>query len=662
MYTTCPDGQLVYTPPAKNREGLLGYVLRLSEANGYDTPWHILKMAGLTQSQMTSASLPIGKLSRLIGRPVQELEQLPWQRYPNGDSVPTDGRAELLAHLLLKHPKICPHCVAENGFVDPAWDLRLMLACPTHGITLVNRCPACQRKLSWFRPGLLRCRCGHDITTAEHPAYPQHTLDLLQVIYDTVHGLPTNPRPPSRIPANDLHRMGIDDLLKLLGKVGNALIGNEPRGKYNAWSQERLERIATFFQDWPKHFHHFLRTNDPRPNQATLGLVRRFEDFYRSVVMAKRIPREKMLFFRAAFGQYGSYYGVNAGADPRFFLSPQKWRALRKNHSVAQIRRQTHEKSAPTDVINQTELAKQLGVQGITVRRWAEQGLFGLKREAGTVGGQAFYKPPSQLPRRATGTLDTRKAAKYLEIPVSILERLRRDGYYCAGYFGTRVTQFNQLDLNKLRIDLLGRAPATLSTLPAEHVTLTAFFRMKLYGVENKYQIVRNILDGTLVPAGHLGKNIGDIAIANQSIEAFRQDMTVHDAIPAIRAAKILECDASVCTTLVAIGQLEGIYHGRFLYVTTESLASFQKRYISCVSIANRLGTSSRRVTRMLLAEGIDLLRVQRTYRSNITPQAFCSTQDAERAFGQNTSPLFYQEESARELLAEQYAASTTYR
>lgn len=649
MYTTCPDGQLVYTPPAKTREGLLGYVLRLSAANGYDTPWHILKMAGLTQSQMTSASLPIGKLSRLIGRPVQELEQLPWQRYPNGDSVPTEGRAELLAHLLLKHPKICPHCVAENGFVDPAWDLRLMLACPTHGITLVNRCPACQRKLSWFRPGLLRCRCGHDITAAEHSALSQHTIDLLQVIYDTLHGLPTNPQPPSRIPASNLQQIGIDDLLRLLTKVDNALTENKPRGKYTECPPDRLERVSGFFQDWPRQFHQYLRANDPTPNQATVGLARRFEDFYKRVVTAKSIPREKMVFFRTAFGQYGNFYGVTPGADPRYFLPPQKWRALREQGlSPSQIRQQTEEKSHPTHVVNQTELARRLGVQTITARRWAEKGLFGLERQGTTISGQAIYKTPTPLPRKViTGSMDVRKAAKHLGIPVSILVRLRRDGYYRTGHFGPHVTQFNQLDLNKLRIDLLEQAPTALSSLPLEHVTLTTFFRMKLYGVENKYQIVRSILDGTLVPTGHTGKNIGDIVIADESIHAFREDINIHDAIPALRAAKILECDASICTGLLALGKLEGIYHGRCLYVTTESLASFQKRYISCVSIAKRLGTSSRRVTRILLAEGVDLLRVQRTYRSNITPQVFCSTQDAERVLGRSIAPLLHQEEFA---------------
>lgn len=166
---------------------------------------------------------------------------------------------------------------------------------------------------------------------------------------------------------------------------------------------------------------------------------------------------------------------------------------------------------------------------------------------------------------------------------------------------------------------------------------LRKYYQKALSGSDDSRQRNRDALE----------RQIGDIVIADESIHAFREDINIHDAIPALRAAKILECDASICTGLLALGKLEGIYHGRCLYVTTESLASFQKRYISCVSIAKRLGTSSRRVTRILLAEGVDLLRVQRTYRSNITPQVFCSTQDAERVLGRSIAPLLHQEEFA---------------
>lgn len=640
MSTTCPDGRVVHTPPAKTREGLLGYVLRVSEENGYDSPWHIFALAGMSQGQMTTTTLPIDKLSKVIGRSVQELARLPWQCCPNGDPVPSmsEGRPQLLRHLLLKYPRICPHCIAENGVIDAAWDLRIMLACPKHGVPMVDRCPACHRKLTWFRRGLDRCRCGHRLAAGERSTFPQHTFDLLQVIYDTLHGLPTNPTPPSGIPASDLQRMGIDDLLKLLTKVGNAIVGDEPRGKYAAYDPDRLVRLSGVFEDWPRQFHRFLRTIDSTPNQATMGLARRFGCFYSGLVAAKSIAKEKMVFFRAAFGQYASNDGVTPGADPRFFLTPTKWRALREQGlSPAQIRLQTKGAGAPINVVNCTELAQRLGVRPITARRWVELGLFGLERQGILASGQTIYKTPITLPRKVTaGAMDVRRAAKYLGIPVSMLTRLRRDGYYRVDHLGAYQVQFNQLDLNRLRTDFLIRAPKTLSALPEGHVTLTAFFRMKLYGVENKYQIVRSILDGSLIPAGCLGDRIGDLVIANESIEAFREDTAVHDDIPASRAANLLECDPSICVALVARGELQGIYHGRFLYVTTRSVEAFRARYVSCVSIAKRLSSSSRHVTRLLSNRGINLLKVQRTYRSNVSPQFFCPTTEAERLFGKD--------------------------
>lgn len=636
MNSPFPDDQLVYTPSPKAGEGLLGYVLRLSEANGYDTPWYILKMAGLTQSQMTSASLSINGLSKVICQPLLELEKLPWQRYPNGQCVPKMGHTKLLKNLLLKHPKICPHCIAEKGIIDPAWDLRLMLACPRHGVALVTRCPACQQRLSWFRPGLMRCRCGHEIYAADDSNFSQHTLDLLQVIYDGVHGLPTNPHPDSKIPARDLEQMGIDDLLKFLGKVGDAISGNEPKKKYQTYSLERLENIAAFLQEWPTRFHQLLRANDPTPEQASVGLTRRFNDVYRSIVACKRIPKTKMLFMRKAFGQYGNQSGISAGADPRFFLSPQEWSSLRKDLPTAQIRRQTHENNTINGLVNQTELARCLGVRRITARRWAEQGLFGLEQKTTTVSGQALYKLPTQLPSSLADTLDLRTAAKYLNIPADILKRLRSDEYYCSSHFGTRVKQFNRVDLNKLRTELLERAPIELTELPAEHITLSSLFRSrKAHGNENKYQIVRSILDDNLIPAGKLGENVGDIVIAKHLINAERKVLASRDVISAISAAKILDCDPSVSRTLATIGELEGIHRGRYLYVTVQSVAKFQERYISCIGIAKCLGVSARYVLKILSAKGEKLLKVQGVYRRTSIWQTFCLKENLEKTFGQ---------------------------
>ncbi len=639
MISSRPDGRVVHTPPAREREGLLGYVLRVSEANGYDTPWPIFSLAGMTQGEMKTSIIPIEKLSEVIGRPVDELARLPWHRYPNGTRMSAKAtRPQLLRHLLIRYPKICTQCIAESGVVDAAWDLRIMLACPKHGTPMVDLCPACQGKLTWFRPGLDRCRCGQQLVAPEALPYPQHTIDLLQVVYDTLHGLPTNPTPPSGIPACDLHRMGIDDLLRLLTKIGNAVSGTEARGKYAAYAPDRLIRLSQVFSDWPRQFHRFLRSIDPDPDKATLGLARRFYKFYSLIAAAKWTTKEKMVFIRSAFGQYGFYGGTTSGADPRFFLPPTKWQSLRQQGlSPSQMRKQSGESNVPADVVNQRELARRLGVRVATAQSWAKQGVFGLECCDSLTGGQPVYKIPAGLPRKVIeGAMNVREAGKHLGIPISILMRLRRDGYYRVKHVGRNLTQFSKADLEALRNDILAYAPKKFSVVPEGRITLAAIFRMKMRGIENKYEVVRRVLEGTLVPAGRIGNSIGDVVVTVDWIESFRQNMNVHDTISASRTSKIIESDQSVISALVAQGKLQGMYRGRNLYVTSDSIKSFQERYVPCISIAKRLGWGIRRALRFLSEHDVDLLRVSRSDQPTSSGQSFVPREQAERLFGSN--------------------------
>ena len=45
------------------------------------------------------------------------------------------------------------------------WDLGLVTTCAVHHCLLVNRCPACERRLAWQRPAVHKCRCGFYLGT-----------------------------------------------------------------------------------------------------------------------------------------------------------------------------------------------------------------------------------------------------------------------------------------------------------------------------------------------------------------------------------------------------------------------------------------------------------------------------------------------------------------
>src|SRR5580698_10502863 len=115
-----------HTPPHKT-ESLMGYMLRLSEENGYSTPWSLILLAGIKQNEIRTSGMSIKKLAAIANRPKSELELIAYS------SPPGQPRwARLLGHplvpteLSITDPKFCPQCVAEMGFVEAHWHLSLM--------------------------------------------------------------------------------------------------------------------------------------------------------------------------------------------------------------------------------------------------------------------------------------------------------------------------------------------------------------------------------------------------------------------------------------------------------------------------------------------------------------------------------------------------------
>lgn len=632
-----PDGKLVHTPPTKAREGLLGYILRISEANGYETPWTILWSQGLIRrGKPLAAVLPIDKLSQIIGRSVEELRQLPWSSYPDGNPAPltTKGTPQLLRHLRLMQPKICPCCVAERGVVDAAWDLRIMLACPTHGVALLDHCPTCHNRLSWYRRGLNRCQCGHEFTMEEQRPVPQHTSDLLRVIDDTLYGILTDPNPVSGIPAADLQRMGIDDLLKLLARFATVLLyrGQNAVTGISSYDLELLIRLSGIFENWPNQFLQFLHTIDREPTNAAIGLPHRFGNFHNNIIIARKIGKEKVHFLRKAFGQYGSLSNAESRIDPRYFLTPAQFKSLREQgFSASQIRSEI-DGVTPKNLVNQKELARRLGVRPQTADSWAQHGRFGLKIRVNKASGQSEYEVPEELPKRVIAHGLTAHSAKtYLGIPQSMLQRLRRDGYYPSQHIGRKFAQFSKPDLDALHYRFLACASKELSSLPEKHVTLAECLRMRLNGTENKYRLLSSILDGAISPIGRLGNSIGDLVLACDTVETFRQTTTPAPMMSVTVAAKHLDCDRAVVPGLFEIGALEGEYKGSALYLTVRSVNAFRAKFASCAHVAKKLGTSSRYVTRRLSECGIKLLFVPRRNSKAEHHQAFLRQSKVQR-------------------------------
>ncbi|WP_226473297.1 hypothetical protein [Dechloromonas denitrificans] len=460
----------------------------------------------------------------------------------------------------------------------------------------------------------------------EQGPVPQHTSDLLRVIYDTLYGATTDPNPASGIPAVDLQKMGIDDLLRLLAQLATVLLNRGQKSVTGicSYDLELLIRLSGIFESWPNQFLQFLHTIDREPGNAAIGLTHRFRNFYDKILVARKIANGKVQFLRKAFGQYGSLSNVESRIDPRFFLTPAQLQGLREQGIALSQMRSEIDGVTPKNLVNQKELARRLGVRPQTADCWAQRGHFGLEIKVNTASGKSEYLVPEELPARVNARgLTVHSAKKYLGIPQSMLQLLRRDGYYPNRHISCQFAQFSKPDLDALLHRFVACAPKELSSLPEKHVTLAECLRMRLNGAENKYRLLSSILDGAISPIGRLGNSIGDLVLACDTVEAFRQSTTPDPMMSVTVAAKHLDCDRAVVPGLLNIGALEGEYKGSALYVTVRSVNAFQTKFASCAHIAKKLGMNSRYLTRRLTEYGIKLLFVPRKNSKAENTQAF---------------------------------------
>ena len=212
---------LVRHPAPFQTESLLGYVLRLSEVNGYPTPWNLYQHAGVRQSEARTTGMSVAKIALVTGRPISELNRIGF--------APPEGSprsCRLLGHPLttmdlgLKNPGICTACVKEKGFVEAFWHLELMVGCPIHMCELVSSCARCTKPLRWFRPGLLECSCGSDLSQQPAAPIPSHVASLLDLIRRRTIGVSASKGSMGPVPEDDLMEMDLRCLLRVIRTLG----------------------------------------------------------------------------------------------------------------------------------------------------------------------------------------------------------------------------------------------------------------------------------------------------------------------------------------------------------------------------------------------------------------------------------------------------------
>lgn len=570
--------RLVRTPAQQPGESPLGFVLRVSEANGYETPRYVFSLAGIPRREMFTLWLNTSRLATVLGCKSDELQGYQTLESSGASRIALCGQPLAPEEIGVWRPRLCPQCVSECGFL-PAWaDLAFVDACPVHRRELLTHCPSCASALSWFRPGLLTCRCDADLTGARgREVTDEHTL-LVHYLVSKATGAVVEPAlggPGSQLASMDLTRM-----LTLCRSLA-LLHAAATRGGADASPAQRAARMLV---QWPNNLHAALRAvvSSAAEGSAAGRMRQQLEGVYRTWLKNVSAAAD-IAFLREALAGFED--GQDAGA-------------------VA-------------------ELAIE-GTQGLPSDSTRAAG----KRRAPRVAASSRRSPRCSEPgHRSYGARD---AARRLGMPVSVLKFLRQDGHFAVRHQASRAAAFHEADIEAFEAKLAALRPGQ-GCREAAGRSLGWVFAQKLKFSAGKGELLAAVLDGRIAVVGSEGSALVDLLLHAAQVDAFiarARSQAFGGAMTPSEVAQLLDCDPLAVPGLIAAGHLRGHLCAAGHRVEADSVEEFGRRYRSVAALARERGTSSRYLLRTAQGTGLAFLSVPRRHSTSV--QSFLRVEDVE--------------------------------
>jgi hypothetical protein len=312
---------LLFSSDSHADESFIGYLLRLTELNRFETLSWILQLAQIksyVRSNLSFAfdsNLQLTMLSKLCGVDKRRLTALLYRSSTRpkrsiGDYLIFDSAVPQYM-LRLLYPKICPACLNETGYIHRVWELAPVTTCPVHKCMLLDECPNCMKRISWARRGISSCRCEFDWREHQTPTVGVAELEVANRLY-LLCNLPTcavqRGNSENTSPLNNLN---LKNFLSALFFVASQYAGViDTKGKHLAPSMRNADLHVLLckgwkvFENWPCSYFDFLswRRTQVADSTSGRGLQRDFAE-YKSALY-KQLATPELDFMRTAFEEY----------------------------------------------------------------------------------------------------------------------------------------------------------------------------------------------------------------------------------------------------------------------------------------------------------------------------------------------------------------------
>ncbi len=355
--------KLLVRPKPEKGESFIGYLVRLTEVNAYDTPSWILSLSDIDymELQWTFSFLfgklkKLDKLAHLSENELSDLNALIYvpTKLPQGNTTEHEYDfygASLNRSIIRPHsPKVCPKCLAEFGYCFRIWDCSLVTACPVHSCIFFDACPKCNRRIRCIRNSLAMCDCGCDWRTTEGVNVCERELQVSRRVYKLCGIMPSQDGKPNG--KNPLRALNLRDFVVVLTFVA----GGERKISWatgrpsksiklrNAELHKIFAKAHAAFENWPHNFHQFLSKQsrgeirlNPCYGKLDTALKREFGSFYDCLY--QDLVGRQFDFMREAFTQFLNVRLHSQCQSPTRNSSAHKVRDSDKYLSVTDARR-----------------------------------------------------------------------------------------------------------------------------------------------------------------------------------------------------------------------------------------------------------------------------------------------------------------------------------
>src|SRR5690242_13268469 len=319
---------MLITPKPEKDEGFISYLLRLTEANGYDTPSWILSLSGIDYMELQwkftfvfSCSEGFKQLAKLTGYALSDLIELLYLPAPSPKHttciVDYDFYGAFLNRSIIRPhcPKVCVQCLAESGYCRRVWDCSLVTICPLHRCLLLDTCPKCKRRLKAIRNRLSVCVCGCDWSELQPDFRREHEVAVSQRIYQLCGLLPLDHHSKERL--NPLQSLALQEFVVVLAFIAGlesemSWATGRPTKSIKLRNDDlhtHITKAYQVFENWPHNFHQFLDKKskgevrfNPRDGKLDTALKEEFGALFKRLYGDLREPQFN--FLREAFSQY----------------------------------------------------------------------------------------------------------------------------------------------------------------------------------------------------------------------------------------------------------------------------------------------------------------------------------------------------------------------